>query len=66
MYSTLKWSDNFRVVTKAGDFPWLLGARRPATFGVKLIQKKSNKTHFIKKEINLGKSKLRNIITAHL
>ena len=66
MYSTLKWSDNFRVVTKAGDFPRLLGAWPLATFVVKLNQKKSNKKYFIKKEISIEKSKLSNIITAHL
>ena len=53
----IKWSDNFRVVIKA--LP-------PATFVVKLNQKKSNKKYFIKKEIRIGKSKLSNIITAHL
>ena len=66
MYSTLKWSDNFRVVNKAGDFPQLLGAWPPTTFVFKLNQK-SNKKYFIKKE-SIGKSrnKLSNIITAHL
>ena len=53
----IKWSDNFRVVIKVWP---------PATFVVKLNQKKSNKKYFIKKEISIGKSKLSNIITAHL
>ena len=58
MYSTLKWSDNFRVVTKARDFP--------GYFRHKIEPKKSNKKYFIKKEISIGKSKLSNIVTAHL
>ena len=62
MYSSLKWSDSFRVVTKAGYFPRLLGAWPLATFVIKLNQKKSNKKYFIKKEISIGKSKLSNII----
>ena len=40
VYSTLKWSENFRVVNKAGDFPQLLGACPPTTFVFKLNQKK--------------------------
>ena len=64
MYSTLKWSDNFRVVTKAGDFPRLLDPQ--LLLSLNWTKKKSNKKYFIKKEISIGKSKLSNIITAHL
>ena len=66
MYSTLKWSDNFRVVIKAWDSPGYL--EHDPRYFCRYIEpkKKLTKKYFIKKEMSIGKSKLSNFITAHL
>ena len=66
MYSTLKWSDNFQGCHQGWVFPPATWSMTPRYFCRYIEPKKINKKYFIKKEISFGKSKLSNIITAHL